>query len=267
MIQKELKLIYEKNQNIASLMNNNQEFLRSAISSMHDRGLYYIDNDYYVYKGRGGLKIHETPKGVKKSICDIAKKYSLSVIIIDGIICQGDTINCTTNGTIDDVEIIKNPSSMVMGGEILAPYAVVSVFKDDVMVSKKLFIVPNDEYKKIVAMGTGNQFKSMMAQKMVMKRVANGIYSLLGVTLDRRDAKVIDDMGEAMRVDEEVKTVDSNDLKTLNSLVDESEKKDELLQWIYKTYKVEDINQLSETQIKTIVISLESKKASNDSSK
>jgi hypothetical protein len=224
-VQKEIELIYSRNPQITALLNNNQKFLYSAVESMNERGLYYIDNDYYVYNGKGGLKIHETPKGVKKSICDIAKKYSLSVIIISGVICQGDEINVSSNGTIDEVEIKKSTQTLINGGEILAPYAVVTVYKDNTMISKKLFIVPNDEYKKIVAMGRGNAFKTLMAEKSVMKRVANGIYALLGVTLDRKDAKVIDDMGEAMRVDnEETKVVEKIDtmeeLKKVKDSVD-----------------------------------------------
>ena len=105
-----------------------------------------------------------------------------------------------------------------MGGEILAPYAIVSVFKDNVMITRKMFIVPNDEYKVIRAMGTGNKFNTMMAYKMVYKRVLNGIFSLLGVTLDREDAKLIDDMAKNMRVDRQIEEIELPKSKETNSM-------------------------------------------------
>ncbi len=74
------------------------------------------------------------------------------------------------------------------------------------MITRKLFIVPNDEYIVIKNMGSGNKFETMMAYKMVYKRVLNGIFSLLGVTLDRDDTKDIDTMAENMRVDDETNT-------------------------------------------------------------
>jgi len=203
-MQNTINLILEQNPKIRNVLNNNIEFIKSSIQKFNDLGLSYIDNDYYVYQGKGGLKCHETPKGVKKRIAQIAHKYDLSVVVTDGVFYQGDEISVTSDGTIETINIKKNSQSLIMGGDILAPYAIVSVFKDDVMITRKLFIVPNNEYKTIKAMGSGNNFHTMMALKMVYKRVLNGIFSLLGVTLDRADIKELDRMAEDMRVDDEV---------------------------------------------------------------
>jgi len=35
-------------------------------------GLSYSAGDFYVYSGRGGIKVHETPKGVRKQLQKIA---------------------------------------------------------------------------------------------------------------------------------------------------------------------------------------------------
>lgn len=199
-----INLVWEQNATIKDLLNKNQNLVLQRIDYYEALGLSFLDNDYYVYRGKGGLKMHETPKGVKKRIAQIAHEYDLSVVVSDGIFYEGDTINVTSNGTIENIEIIKNSQSLIMGGEILAPYAIVSVFKDDVMITRKLFIVPNDEYKVIKAMGSGNKFATMMAYKMVYKRVLNGIFSLLGVTLNREHTKEIDRMAEDMRVDDEI---------------------------------------------------------------
>jgi len=201
-------LIYEKNRDLTQLLEINREFVRSSIIKFEELGLNYINDDYYVYRGKGGLKIHETPKGVRKHVAIIARKYNLSVVINDGILYEGDIVTKEGDGTIEKIYIKQNSQSLVMGGNILAPYAVVTVFKDNVMITKKLFIIPNNEYLAIVKMGSGNQFKTMMAQKMVMKRVLNGIYSLLGVTLDRRDVAEVDRMGEDMRVDDRIAPVE-----------------------------------------------------------
>ena len=212
------KLIWEQNRGIVPLLNNNIEFVHASILKFESLGLSYIDNDYYTYQGKGGLKIHETPKGVKKRIAQIAHKYNLSVVVTDGVFYKGDTVTLESDGTIEQINIKKNSQSLIMGGEILAPYAIVSVFKDNVMITRKMFIVPNDEYKVIRAMGTGNKFNTMMAYKMVYKRVLNGIFSLLGVTLDREDAKLIDDMAENMRVDRQIEEVELPKSKKTNSM-------------------------------------------------
>ena len=59
----------------------------------------------------------------------------------------------------------------------------------------------------------------------------------------------------------------NEDFEKLENLIMQSSNKSHLLEWVHKTYAVTDINQLNATQVKTIVISLESKKAKNDSSK
>jgi len=203
MINEALRVIWEKNSKISQKLNENTELIKAKVSEFESNGLRYIDDDYYVYRGKGGIKIHETPKGVKKRIAQIAHKYNLSVVVTDGLFYKGDEISVESDGTIEDIKIKKNSNALIMGGDILAPYAIVSVFKDSVMITRKLFIVPNDEYIAIKNMGSGNKFQTMMAYKMVYKRVLNGIYSLLGVTLDRVDAKMIDEMAENMRVDNE----------------------------------------------------------------
>ena len=218
LINSEFRLVYEKNAPLTNDLNKNKELVLASITKMVSEELSYVDNDYYVYRGKGGLKIHETPKGVRKVLSRIALKHNLSVVILEGVICDGDSIELVSDGTIEEVKITKCTASLVGGVNILAPYAVVSVFKDNTLITRKLFIVPSNEYKAIKAMGSGNKFETLMAQKSVMKRVSSGIYSLLGVTLDRQDITRIDDMSEAMRVDDEESVEKSTPIDTIEEL-------------------------------------------------
>jgi hypothetical protein len=199
------------------------------VQRLNDEGLYYANGDIYIYVGKGGVKVSETPKGVRKKLQQIALKHGLSVIINDGVLYKGDNISLETDGQIDTIHIVKNENYLLHGGEIVAPYAVVSVFKKDQMIARKLFIIPSIEYKEILKQGQGSKYPSMMAQKSVMKRVANNIFSLLGVTLDTEDTERIDEMGENMRVDTEpkpkVEKIDTEaalkELKEKTDLLDE----------------------------------------------
>jgi len=261
------KLILEQNQKDQWLIKQNKEFVFASIEKYNGIGLSYIDNDYYVYRGKGGLKIHETPKGVKKTISQIAHKYNLSVVVIDGLFYYGDTIDVVSNGTIEDIKIVKNSKTLIMGGEILAPYAIVSVFKDDVMITRKLFIVPNDEYKAIKDMGSGNKFSTMMAYKMVYKRVLNGIYSLLGVTLDRKDTKHIDEMAENMRVDdikEEAKNITTEQKEVIIDMIERTGS--DVVKFM-NAFKIDAVDKMTYDNAEKAISLLKKKEAKNETNR
>lgn len=168
------------------------------VTELTDAGLLYSAGDFYVYQGRGGIKVHETPKGVRKQLQKIAEKYGLNIIVSDGVLYENDRITVKTDGRIDEVEIVKDQQTMVKGGHIIAPYAVVTVFKNSSeIVAKKIFIIPQNEYMAILSAGTKSSYPTMMAQKSVMKRVAGGIYSLLGVAIEKEEHN-IDEMEERL---------------------------------------------------------------------
>ena len=159
------------------------------VKALVEDGLSYGAGDFYVYEGRGGIKVHETPKGVRKQLQKIAAKYGLSIIVSDGVLYAKDRLSVKTDGRIDEIEIYKDSEDMVKGGVIVAPYAVVTVFRGgNEIIAKKIFIIPQKEYAEILKKGTGSSYPTMMAQKSVMKRVANGIYSLLGVSIGKDDS-------------------------------------------------------------------------------
>ena len=161
----------------------------ASVKALVEDGLSFSAGDFYVYEGRGGIKVHETPKGVRKQLQKIAAKYGLNIVVSDGVLYEKDRILVKTDGRIDEIEIYKDSEDMVRGGTIVAPYAVVTVFRGgNEIIAKKIFIIPQKEYAEILKKGTGNSYPTMMAQKSVMKRVANGIYSLLGVSLGKDDA-------------------------------------------------------------------------------
>lgn len=168
------------------------------VNELTDAGLLFSAGDFYVYAGRGGIKVHETPKGVRKQLQRIAEKYGLNIVISDGVLYENDRISVKTDGRIDEVEIVKDQQTMVKGGTILAPYAVVTVFRNNnEIIAKKIFIIPYSEYVSIVKAGSGSSYPTMMAQKSVMKRVANSIYSLLGVAIEKEEHS-LDEMEERL---------------------------------------------------------------------
>jgi len=104
---------------------------------------------------------------------------------------------------IDEFTITKNAMAMFHGAKIIAPYAIVTILKNDRVFSKRLFVVPADEYQEIKKLGTGNKYHSMMAKKMVLRRVLKGIFSMIGTAINEADATEIENMATAMRVDNE----------------------------------------------------------------
>jgi hypothetical protein len=169
------------------------------VQELIDDGLLYSAKDFYVYSGKGGVKVHETPKGVRKQLQRIAKNYNLNIVVSDGVLYENDRVSISTDGRIDEIEIIKDQQTLIKGGNIIAPYAVVTVFKSNSeIVAKKFFVIPQSEYQKILQQGIGSYYPTMMAQKSVMKRVASGIYSLLGVALEKEEHEDINDVEDRM---------------------------------------------------------------------
>jgi recombinational DNA repair protein RecT len=193
---------YSENPFFSTLLNSFGR-VKEQVGSLVDDGLSFNKGDFYVYYGKGGIKVHETPKGVRKQLQRIAEKYNLNIIIYDGVLYEKDRISLTTDGRIDTVEIIKDSESLVKGGKIIAPFAVVTVFKGELIIAKKTFIIPEPEYKVIVNMGYSNNYPTMMAIKTVLKRVSNSIYSLLGVSLDVSDSEIIDGISNRLSEDYE----------------------------------------------------------------
>lgn len=191
------------------------------VTELTDAGLLFSAGDFYVYAGRGGIKVHETPKGVRKQLQKIAEKYNLNIIISDGVLYENDRISVKSDGRIDDIEIIKDQQAMVKGGTIVAPYAVVTVFRNsNEIVAKKIFIIPQPEYQKILQAGSGSNYPTMMAQKSVMKRVANGIYSLLGVAIEKEEHS-IDEMEERLS-EQEPRTTQKEAIKQKDTFENEA---------------------------------------------
>ena len=119
-----------------------------------------------------------------------------------------------------EIEIVKDQQTLVKGGNIIAPYAVVTVFKSSSeIVAKKLFIIPQNEYQKILQQGSGSSYPTMMAQKSVMKRVASGIYSLLGVSLGKEEHEEINEVEERMSEQDIVNQKDAFESDAIESEV------------------------------------------------
>jgi|FLOH01.1.fsa_nt_gi hypothetical protein len=190
------------------------------VQELVDDGLLYSAGDFYVYSGRGGIKVHETPKGVRKQLQRIASNYNLNIVVSDGVLYENDRITLKTDGRIDEIEIVKDQQTLVKGGNIIAPYAVVTVFKSSSeIVAKKLFIIPQNEYQKILQQGSGSSYPTMMAQKSVMKRVASGIYSLLGVSLGKEEHEEINEVEERMSEQDIVNQKDAFESDAIESEV------------------------------------------------
>jgi len=191
-------------------LNNSFGRVEMMVQELIEDGLLYSAGDFYVYAGRGGIKVHETPKGVRKQLQRIAKNYNLNIVVSDGVLYENDRVSIKTDGRIDEIEITKDQQTLVKGGNIIAPYAVVTVFKSSSeIVAKKLFIIPQNEYQKILQQGTGSAYPTMMAQKSVMKRVASGIYSLLGVSLEKEEHEDINEVESRMSEKEVVQQKDT----------------------------------------------------------
>lgn len=193
----------------------------SGIENMVGKGLSYINGDYYVFIQKGGvLTIHPTPRGSKIILSNIAKDNGLTVIINEGTFNNGDEFTLESDGQFDEFKIRKNPDAMLAGNQIIASYAVVSVFKDSEKVAKKVFYVPSNEYQKIKAMASGSaNYEMTFASKVVIKRVLAGIYLLLGVTLSQDEQAVMAMLDEANRVDleDDVTTGGSSDYQTIDN--------------------------------------------------
>lgn len=144
--------------------------------------LYYKNKDLYIYYGKGGIKVAPTPKGNRKFIQNLGKENGLSIVVIDGVLYSGDVVKITSDGLIDNITITKDPKTLLHGGKIVSPYAVVSIFKDGNLVAKKFENITATEYQAVLK-GSYNAppYPTMMARKSIMKRVANAIYSLLGI--------------------------------------------------------------------------------------
>lgn len=194
------------------------------VQELIEDGLLYSAGDFYVYAGRGGIKVHETPKGVRKQLQRIAKNYNLNIVVSDGVLYENDRVSIKTDGRIDEIEITKDQQTLVKGGNIIAPYAVVTVFKSSSeIVAKKLFIIPQNEYQKILKQGTDSAYPTMMAQKSVMKRVASGIYSLLGVSLEKEEREDINEVESRMSEKEVVQQKDTFEDEAVDAEVVETE--------------------------------------------
>ena len=194
------------------------------LEELNEKGLFYKNKDVYVYLGRGGVKVEETPKGIRKMLIYLSEKYDRRVVISDGVLYQGDDVVITTDGLIDKVEIQRDTKTMITGGAILAPFAVISILsKRDVVIAKKFIVMPANEFTNALKQAGNVKFTypSMMATKMVMKRALTQVYSLLGTGIENDDAEMLDDAIENNNIDQVAR----------NSEAISKEQADEL--WLY----------------------------------
>lgn len=178
--------------------------VKDMILFMEDKGLSYQNGDIYVYHGRGGVKVSPTPKGVRKEISRIATKAGIKMSINDGVIYHGDKVSAKTDGTVDVVEIERDTDSLLGGGKIRSPYAIITIFNDDNSIRSRNFLnIPEDEYLVILRAGSGSKYPTMMASKSIMKRVLAKLYTLLGSSMTEEEKEFVSMMEDEMRSDSE----------------------------------------------------------------
>lgn len=175
------------------------------VADYNERGITYKDKDLYIYYGKGGIKVEETPKGIRKMLLYLSEKYDRRIVISDGVLYKNDKVSLTTDGLVDNIEIKRDTATMIAGNDkIVAPYAVITILSNsDSIVAKKFIVMPNNEYNVAIKQSGSVKYKypTMMSTKMVMKRALNQVYSLLGTGIESDDAEIMDQAIDNQNID------------------------------------------------------------------
>jgi len=201
------------------------------VREMVNNGLSYARGEYYIYDGKGGLKIEETPIGVRKIISSLGEKKGLTVVVNDGYLRVGDEAIIKVNGGIDTLLVTKGMTHFDdTNSEIVAPYATVTVYQKGKMIVQKVIIVPKSEYEKIISNSSkiAKAYPTMLAGKTIMKRVLKAIPSLIGGYIDDSDYATTDRVADRQNVDMEEEEGEAKN---------KDENKDDIVKKIYNIYK------------------------------
>jgi len=171
-----------------AVMNYMQAAVRK-VSSMLSQGLTFATGDYYIYASFGGRPaVSKSPNGMIKAMSKLAKKQGYDCTINVGCVFEEyNELRILRDGCIDTLQLENSPEYEIKqhnDSDILAPYAVVSLFRDERLVSRKVTIVRNNEYTEAKNQSKGYTHKNYpvpMAQKIALHRAANEMMAALGV--------------------------------------------------------------------------------------
>ena len=220
------------------------------VREMVNNGLSYARGEYYIYDGKGGLKVDETPIGVRKIISSLGEKKGLTVVVNDGYLRQGDEAKIEVMGGIDTIVLTKRMSHFEDdNAEIISPYATITVYQAGKIIAQKVIIVPKSEYYKIINNSSkiAKAYPTMLAGKTVMKRVLKAIPSLIGGYIDNSDYETVEKVADRQNVDMEKDNIN------LTSDTKKELKKIGNIEKYLKKLNVKEIDKLTEEQAKDII--------------
>lgn len=170
-------------------VNNYKSYAVRQITALVDQGCSFAHNDYYIYSSFDGKPaISKSPNGMIRAMNHLAAKAGLIANINVGCVFDGyEELKVTRNGHIDDLLLVNSPGSEIDGaGDIIAPYAVITLLqKDGTVFSRKVVIVRRGEYlaaKSKAKKGNAHTaFPVPMAQKIPLRRAAIEMIATLGL--------------------------------------------------------------------------------------
>lgn len=199
---------YGDNLTLLNKINAEQINFERKVEQNIERGLRFNEDDYYCFIQKGDkLSLKTQPKGGVKLILMLGERYDVSISLNIGVIRENDEVlkMSFVNG-FDEFELKKDITSAIWGNSkkdnsrIVAPYAYVTTMRNNIVVGKKLFIVPNDEYSIILnkSGGWAKQYQTTHAKKVVLKRVLDEVSSILGSKMSSDDSKLMSEVRKDM---------------------------------------------------------------------
>ena len=160
------------------------------ISSMVDQGLSYSAGDYYIFVQFGGKpSITKSPNGIIKAMNKLASKHGYIANINTGCVYRNyEHFKVKRNGLVDTIELVNSAEHEIgvgVQGDILAPYAVVTLYdkKTSTVISSKVTVIRNGEYEAAKKQGsyTHKTYPVPMAEKIALKRAGDQMAASLGI--------------------------------------------------------------------------------------
>ena len=165
------------------------DFAIRKISSMVDQGLTFANDDYYIYASFSGtVKIVKAPNGMIRSITTAAAKSGYMVTINLGCVFTGPKqFEVTRNGYADELHLVNDPAKELDGGkdDIVAPFAVITLLRKGLMLSRKVTIVRRNEYlnaRKQSKSSIHDYYPVPLAQKTALYRAGKELLATLGIS-------------------------------------------------------------------------------------